>query len=141
MEHNSFKVLPFVHLLCLLLLCPLVSCQLNYKFYDYTCPNLTKIVRYGVWSAITNDSRMAASLLRLHFHDCFVNGCDGSLLLDGGEKMHFLIETRLEVLKSLMALKTVWRKHAQPQFLVLIYWLLRQERQFILLEALFGFYP
>lgn len=85
MEHNSFK-LPSVHLLCLLLLCPLVSCQLNYKFYDYTCPNLTKIVRSGVWSAMTNDSRMAASLLRLHFHDCFVNGCEGSVLLDGGEK-------------------------------------------------------
>ncbi|GKU94688.1 hypothetical protein SLEP1_g8142 [Rubroshorea leprosula] len=61
---------------------PLVSCQLDYKFYDDTCPSLTKIVRSGVWSAIDNETRMAASLLRLHFHDCFVNGCDASVLLD-----------------------------------------------------------
>ncbi|KAJ4714937.1 Peroxidase [Melia azedarach] len=81
MEHNSSK-LPFLHLFCLLFLSVLVSCQLDYKFYDSTCPNLTRIVRYGVWSAISNDTRMAASLLRLHFHDCFVNGCDGSILLD-----------------------------------------------------------
>ncbi|KAI7740954.1 hypothetical protein M8C21_016674 [Ambrosia artemisiifolia] len=31
------------------------------------------IVKYGVWAAIKNDTRVAASLLRLHFHDCFVN--------------------------------------------------------------------
>ncbi|KAG1371499.1 Cationic peroxidase 1 [Cocos nucifera] len=32
--------------------------------------------------AIAFESRMGASLVRLHFHDCFVNGCDGSILLD-----------------------------------------------------------
>ncbi|KAF3438915.1 hypothetical protein FNV43_RR17190 [Rhamnella rubrinervis] len=81
MEHKPSE--PFsVALFCLLLLAPLVRSQLDYKFYDASCPNLTKLVRYGVWSAIANDTRIAASLLRLHFHDCFVNGCDGSLLLD-----------------------------------------------------------
>lgn len=77
---NKHSFLFFVRLV---FLSPLVFCQLNYRFYDSTCPNLTGIVRYNVWSAISNESRIAASLLRLHFHDCFVNGCDGSALLDG----------------------------------------------------------
>ncbi|XP_025013603.2 peroxidase 10 [Ricinus communis] len=60
--------------------------QLDYNFYDQSCPRLEMIVKYGVWAALRNDSRMAASLLRLHFHDCFVNGCDGSILLDDTKK-------------------------------------------------------
>ena len=52
---------------------PLVSSQLNSRFYDASCPNLTSIVRYNVLSAMANDTRIAASLLRLHFHDCFAN--------------------------------------------------------------------
>lgn len=64
----------FLALFSLLLLSPtLVSPQLDYNYYDATCPKLARIVRYGVRTAITNDTRMSASLLRLHFHDCFVN--------------------------------------------------------------------
>ncbi|XP_010935535.1 peroxidase 10 [Elaeis guineensis] len=72
-------------LVCLLILSPPIHGQLDYRFYDTSCPNLTRIVRYGVWSAMLNETRMAASLLRMHFHDCFVDGCDASLLLDDSD--------------------------------------------------------
>ncbi|KAL8159014.1 hypothetical protein V2J09_000551 [Rumex salicifolius] len=55
---------------------------LTVDFYKETCPPLEQIVRYIVKIAVLEDPRMAASLLRLHFHDCFVMGCDGSVLLD-----------------------------------------------------------
>ncbi|KAJ4849394.1 hypothetical protein Tsubulata_018602 [Turnera subulata] len=72
----------------LLTLSVVVSSQLTANFYSTTCPNLLQIVRREVQRAIMTEMRMAASLLRLHFHDCFVNGCDASILLDGsdGEK-------------------------------------------------------
>ncbi|KAI4382895.1 hypothetical protein MLD38_008797 [Melastoma candidum] len=56
--------------------------QLTTDFYCNSCPNVFKAVLPVVRSAIEKEARMGASLLRLFFHDCFVNGCDGSLLLD-----------------------------------------------------------
>ncbi|XP_065857059.1 peroxidase 10 [Euphorbia lathyris] len=78
------KVFPLFVIVCLLFPTPFpsVNSQLDYDFYAKTCPNLAMIVKYGVWSAMMNESRIAASLLRLHFHDCFVNGCEASILLD-----------------------------------------------------------
>ncbi|KAG6647056.1 peroxidase 72-like [Carya illinoinensis] len=52
------------------------------QFYDHSCPNAQQIVKSIVAKAVAKEARMAASLLRLHFHDCFVQGCDASLLLD-----------------------------------------------------------
>ncbi|MBA0715679.1 hypothetical protein Golax_014565 [Gossypium laxum] len=52
------------------------------QFYDHSCPKAQEIVKHFVAKAFEEDPRMAASLLRLHFHDCFVKGCDASVLLD-----------------------------------------------------------
>ncbi|XP_022133643.1 peroxidase 52-like, partial [Momordica charantia] len=56
--------------------------QLSTSFYSSSCPNLLSTVKSSVQSAVSSEARMGASLLRLFFHDCFVNGCDGSILLD-----------------------------------------------------------
>ncbi|KAK8940320.1 Peroxidase 4 [Platanthera guangdongensis] len=77
-----------------LLLASSADSQLTPKFYARTCPNLEAVVRSAVAQAVAEEPRMAASILRLFFHDCFVNGCDGSILLDDtptftGEKNAF----------------------------------------------------
>ncbi|XP_002994345.2 peroxidase A2 [Selaginella moellendorffii] len=56
--------------------------QLSPSFYNGTCRDVSHVVWKVVSQAVGSEKRMAASLLRLHFHDCFVNGCDGSVLLD-----------------------------------------------------------
>ncbi|CAO2147124.1 unnamed protein product [Urochloa humidicola] len=81
--------------LTLLLLSSAAYGQLSASFYDLSCPTLQSIVRSVVSNAITADPRMGASLVRLFFHDCFVQGCDASILLDDvpgsfvGEKTAF----------------------------------------------------
>ncbi|KAL8099489.1 peroxidase N [Apium graveolens] len=78
-------------LLTLSMLCFIARSQLRTDFYSPSCPNVFKIVRREVQRAMMNEMRIAASLLRLQFHDCFVNGCDGSIFLDGddSEKLAF----------------------------------------------------
>jgi len=51
----------------------LVSAQLTANFYDKSCPNTLYTIQTAVRSAVAKENRMGASLLRLHFHDCFVN--------------------------------------------------------------------
>nr|KYP72958.1 Cationic peroxidase 1 [Cajanus cajan] len=58
----------------------IASSQLTSNCYESTCPQALSIIRSAVIGAVAKEHRMGASLLRLHFHDCF--GCDASVLLD-----------------------------------------------------------
>jgi len=55
---------------------------LDLGFYDRTCPSAETIVQQTVAAAFRNDSGVAPAIIRMHFHDCFVKGCDGSVLID-----------------------------------------------------------
>ncbi|KAJ7535257.1 hypothetical protein O6H91_12G025100 [Diphasiastrum complanatum] len=71
-----------ISLLLLIMLVSSSTGQLTASFYDVSCPDAQATVKKVIRQALQTDSRIGASLLRLHFHDCFVNGCDGSILLD-----------------------------------------------------------
>ncbi|XP_012072432.1 lignin-forming anionic peroxidase [Jatropha curcas] len=71
-----------VLMLVLLLLNTACNAQLISTFYDSSCPNALSTIRTSIRNSIARERRMAASLIRLHFHDCFVQGCDASVLLD-----------------------------------------------------------
>ncbi|KAI4969442.1 hypothetical protein ZWY2020_000356 [Hordeum vulgare] len=79
----SFSIVCVVAVMAFAILATASNAQpLDPHFYDKVCPAALPAIRKVVEEAVAVEPRMGASLLRLHFHDCFVNGCDGSILLD-----------------------------------------------------------
>ncbi|CAN6201478.1 unnamed protein product [Urochloa humidicola] len=52
------------------------------RYYDKTCPSAQNIVQSVMASTVAADQAIAPAVLRLFFHDCFINGCDASVLLN-----------------------------------------------------------
>ncbi|KAL5712987.1 peroxidase [Ranunculus cassubicifolius] len=75
----SFLVIFFSLLSCLFS----SNGSLVQNFYATSCPQLEEVVRNITWSRVASNASHAAKLLRLQFNDCFVKGCEASILLSG----------------------------------------------------------
>ncbi|KAM3387965.1 hypothetical protein ACQJBY_010648 [Aegilops geniculata] len=62
---------------------PTPSLALSPNFYASSCPSVELAVNDVVRSASTLDPSIPGKLLRMVFHDCFVEGCDASVLIQG----------------------------------------------------------
>ncbi|KAH7511188.1 hypothetical protein FEM48_ZijujUnG0033800 [Ziziphus jujuba var. spinosa] len=78
----SYILLVWSLSLCLLCLFPIPSsAQLKQNYYANVCPNVESIVRNVVKTKFQQTFVTVPATLRLFFHDCFVQGCDASVII------------------------------------------------------------
>ncbi|CAL0302993.1 unnamed protein product [Lupinus luteus] len=85
---------------------------LSYNYYLLTCPLIERIVRKHLEDVFQKDSGQAPGILRLFFHDCFAQGCDASILLNGvgqdDEKQNFAnIGLRPEAIQTIENIRQI----------------------------------
>ncbi|CAN1843741.1 Peroxidase 39 [Linum perenne] len=80
MERLSFSMALLV--MVALVLVGSTNAQLKMGFYSKSCPKAEKIIQDFVHQKISTVPSLAATFIRMHFHDCFVRGCDASVLLN-----------------------------------------------------------
>ncbi|TKY62838.1 Peroxidase 44 [Spatholobus suberectus] len=61
---------------------PSAFADLRVGFYASSCPKAESIVQKVVQNRFNRDKSITAALLRMHFHDCAVRGCDASILIN-----------------------------------------------------------
>uniref|UniRef100_A0A9I9DEF4 Peroxidase n=2 Tax=Cucumis melo TaxID=3656 RepID=A0A9I9DEF4_CUCME len=59
----------------------LVESKLSLDYYQKTCPDFAKIVHETVSKKLVTSPTTPAATMRLFINDCFVGGCDGSVLV------------------------------------------------------------
>ncbi|QCE07802.1 peroxidase 65-like [Vigna unguiculata] len=71
----------FPLLFLLFLSLPFSYANLNADYYKETCPDFPKIVMENIYTKQSTSPATAPGILRLFFHDCITDGCDGSILI------------------------------------------------------------
>ncbi|KDP20805.1 hypothetical protein JCGZ_21276 [Jatropha curcas] len=82
MAASKASSVTFLGLICVLFVFNAANAQLKVGFYSKTCPRAEAIVKEVIDQVMSVAPSLSGPLLRMHFHDCFVRGCDGSVLLD-----------------------------------------------------------
>ncbi|PON83692.1 Peroxidase [Trema orientale] len=82
MSSQKLIITGFSLVLVMILSCQSVHSQLRVGFYSHSCVFAEFIVKDEVKKSFFANPGVAAGLLRMHFHDCFVRGCDASVLID-----------------------------------------------------------
>ncbi|GLJ31747.1 hypothetical protein SUGI_0638600 [Cryptomeria japonica] len=81
---------------------------LAYGFYRSSCPRAEEIIREEMGYFLKNNITSVGGFLRIPYHDCFVQGCDASVLInakDGELKSPPNLSLRPEVLQEIEKIK------------------------------------
>ncbi|KAK8509886.1 hypothetical protein V6N13_093726 [Hibiscus sabdariffa] len=72
-------------LLCVVVLGVVGTCHgggLKKNYYASKCRNAEQIIKNATEKRVAIDPTLPAKFIRMHFHDCFVRGCDASVLVN-----------------------------------------------------------